>query len=143
MNQLHKIRTRPTNWLNSVLGDGMWTDLLPSTSSFSSSIPAKVYEEGGKIHAIFRVPGVKQEDIDLNLEHNILTITIKAEHQEKTEGTVYRDEFYSFEATRSIELPKEVDADSATVSMKSGEIHFEANIAEKARGRKLQIESKE
>jgi HSP20 family protein len=117
-------------------------DFFPSSTSFTSDIPVKVSEKDGFLFVKFRVPGIKQENIDLSLENNILTLQIKQESTtEEDDESVYKNEFYMFEATRSVRLPKEIEMDSSDVELKGGELIFKAKVAEKEKAKKFSIKS--
>jgi HSP20 family protein len=67
------------------------------------------------------LPGVKDEDLDLSLTGNRLTITGKREEEKREEG----DRFYAFERSygtfsRSFTLPEGVDIEHAAAELKNG-----------------------
>jgi HSP20 family protein len=67
------------------------------------------------------LPGVKQEDLDINLTGNRLTITGKREMEERKEG----ENFFSSERTfgnfsRTFSLPEGVDSNGVNAELKNG-----------------------
>jgi len=67
------------------------------------------------------LPGVKEEDVDLSLTGNRLTISGKREEEEKVEG----DRYYAYERSygsfsRSFTIPEGVDTDHVRAEMKNG-----------------------
>lgn len=72
------------------------------------------------------LPGVKEEDIDIEIAHDILTIKgeRKAESEKKEEGWIIQERSYgSFE--RSLALPDGVEEDKITAQFHDGvlEVH--------------------
>jgi len=67
------------------------------------------------------LPGVKQEDLDITLNANRLTVSGKREAEERKEG----ERFYAYERsfgsfTRSFTLPEGVDAEHVAAELKNG-----------------------
>ncbi|HEY3450685.1 MAG TPA: Hsp20/alpha crystallin family protein [Myxococcales bacterium] len=67
------------------------------------------------------LPGVKEEDLDISLTGNRLTVSGKREDEERKEGETY----YAYERsygtfTRSFTLPEGIDPNSVNASMKEG-----------------------
>jgi len=67
------------------------------------------------------LPGVKQEDLDINLTGNRLTITGKREAEERKEG----ENFFACERSfgnfsRTFSLPEGVDANRVSAELKNG-----------------------
>jgi HSP20 family protein len=72
---------------------------------------------------VFRgdLPGVKEEDLDISLTGNRLTISGKRECEERKEG----ERFFAYECaygsfTRAFTLPEGIDTEHATADLKGG-----------------------
>jgi HSP20 family protein len=93
-------------------------------------------------HYILRadLPGLSENDVKIEVEENVLTISgeRKSEHEQKGEG-YYRVErsFGSF--SRSLTLPEGVDADSIQASFDSGVLEVQIPKPEQPKPRKVQI----
>jgi HSP20 family protein len=74
-------------------------------------------------HFVLRadLPGVSEEDVSIELEDNLLTVSgeRKAEHEAKGEG-FYRVERAFGRFSRSLTLPKGVDAEAVTAAFDKG-----------------------
>ena len=74
-------------------------------------------------HFVLRadLPGLRQEDVAIELEDNVLTVSgeRKAEHEERQEG-YYRVERAFGGFSRSLTLPKGVDASAVTAEFDNG-----------------------
>jgi len=91
-------------------------------------------------HFVLRadLPGMTQSDVNIELEDNVLTVSgeRKAEHEEKREG-FYRVERASF--SRSLTLPKGVDAESVTAGFDNGVLEVRIPKPEQRKPRKITI----
>jgi HSP20 family protein len=72
------------------------------------------------------LPGLNEKDIKVELNDNILTISgTREEKREEKNKNYHRIERFSGSFCRSIEIPREVDADKATASYKNGVLTIE------------------
>ncbi len=80
-----------------------------------------VYEKGKNIIAEIELPGVKAEDIKVDIEDNMLSIEAKSEKKkEKKEKGYYKKELSSGYYRRVLPLPVEVKEDKADASYDQG-----------------------
>jgi len=87
-----------------------------------STIPsANIKETEENFQIELGIPGIKKEDIKIDLEDGILTISSE-QKEEKTEEKDYytRREFNYSSFSRSFQLPDIVDTDKITASYKDG-----------------------
>lgn len=93
-------------------------------------------------HFVLRadLPGLSEDDVTIELEDSVLTLSgeRKSEHEEKREG-YYRVErsFGSF--SRSLTLPKGVDADAVNASFDRGVLEVRIPKPEQRKPRKIAI----
>lgn len=98
----------------------------------------------GEYAVTAELPGVKPEDVEVDVEDNVLTIKgeKKEERKEETKTRrIYEREYGSFE--RSFTLPRSVDPDQVRAEFKSGVLTVHLPKREEAMGRKIEIESGE
>ena len=82
---------------------------------------ANIIENSDSFHLEIAAPGMIKEDFKINLENNILTISVEVEDQKREEGKNYsRKEFYYGSFSRSFTLPKTIDLDSIKADYESG-----------------------
>src|SRR5688572_26356460 len=86
------------------------------------------------------LPGVKQEDLDIQLTENRLTIAGKRESEERKEG----ERWYAFERqygtfTRSFSLPEGVDAEHVRAELKDGVLTLIVPKRPEVQPKKIQI----
>jgi HSP20 family protein len=93
-------------------------------------------------HFVLRadLPGVSEEDVNIELEDNVLTVSgeRKAEHEDNREG-FYRVErtFGSF--SRSLTLPRGVDADAVSATFDKGVLEVRIPKPEERKPRRISI----
>ena len=102
------------------------------------------YRRDGKYCIDAAVPMASKDDIDLELEENMLKITVKA-HQDKdvSDNDYIIREISRGQMTRVLALGEDVDADSAKSSFKDGVLHIEFDakkVEEENKVKKLNIE---
>jgi HSP20 family protein len=107
---------------------------LFSAEEFEKITPAvDMYDEGKELVMKADMPGVKKEDLHLDLAENILTIS----GEKKVEETVEKGGLYSCERSygkfsRSFELPSDVDTEKITANLKEGVLEIRLAKTEKA-----------
>jgi HSP20 family protein len=94
-------------------------------------------------HFVLRadLPGLSQEDVEIELEDNVLTISgeRKAEHEEKGEG-FYRMERSFGRFRRALTLPEGIDADAITAGFDKGVLEVRIPKPEVRKPRKVAIQ---
>lgn len=82
---------------------------------------ANIIESSDSFHLEIAAPGMVKDDFKINLENNILTISVEVEDQKREEGKQYsRKEFYYGSFSRSFTLPKTIDLDNIKADYESG-----------------------
>jgi len=99
-----------------------------------------IYENKDQIVLEAELPGMKQEDFDLSIENNI--ITLRGERKfEKTEET---DNYHRVECsygafTRSFTLPQTVSAEGATAEYNNGVLRVTLPKREETKARRIEV----
>jgi HSP20 family protein len=103
-----------------------------------------IYENKDQIVLEAELPGMKQEDFDLSIENNI--ITLRGERKfEKTEET---DNYHRVERsygsfTRSFTLPQTVSAEGATAEYSNGVLRVTLPKREETKARRIEVKGAE
>jgi HSP20 family protein len=86
------------------------------------------------------LPGLSQDDVNIELEDNVLTISgeRKAEHEERKEG-YYRVERTSGQFSRSLTLPEGIDPDAVRANFDRGVLEVRVPKPEQRKPRKVTI----
>ena len=93
---------------------------LPSSLTRNSGL-SNVSENENEYLVEISAPGLKKEDIKIELENDVLKISSNIENQkeEKNEG-YYRREFYKSSFERSFAIPKGANKDEISATMNDG-----------------------
>jgi HSP20 family protein len=82
---------------------------------------ANIIENTDSFHLEIAAPGMVKDDFKINLENNILTISVEVEDQKREEGKNYsRKEFYYGSFSRSFTLPKTINVDNIKADYDNG-----------------------
>jgi len=102
--------------------------------------PVDVYEDDHSITIQAEVPGVKEEDLELRLENNILTISgeRKLENEEKKEN-FHRVERHYGRFFRSFTLPTAVNPDGVKADFENGVLKITVAKSEAAKPKQIRI----
>jgi len=111
--------------LDDVFGDlmkGFWVKpvAVPGDGELKMKVDVKESDKAYTIHA--EIPGVKKEDINIDVDGGQLSIRAEVKHEEqKKEGEkLLHSECYYGMVSRSMTLPSEVDAQGAKAEYKDG-----------------------
>ena len=88
------------------------------------------------------VGGVKPEDLDVSISHDMVTLRGKRERVREISGSDYfYQELYWGVFSRSILLPQEIDADEAEATIKNGLLTIKLPKLDKAKIQKLRVKN--
>ena len=132
LNQLHQEMSRlfDTPWARDVSADASWA-------------PAVDIREDANSYLIRAdVPGVDAKDIEVTLEHGVLTIAGERKNQAETSEEGYRRiERFHGRFVRSFALPDTADADKVNAKVKDGVLEVVINKKETSKPRKIAVNS--
>jgi HSP20 family protein len=144
------VRWDPTRELNSLQGEmnRLFNSFFDTPGQGSGTEagtrrwlpPMDLLETGD--HFVLRadLPGVSQDDVKIELEDNVLTVSgeRKAEHEERKEGW-HRIERASGSFTRQLTLPEGVDANAIEASFDRGVLEIRIPKPEERKPRRVAI----
>ena len=85
------------------------------------SMPIELTDAGKEYEIRAELPGVKKEDLDIDIESDYLKINAKKVEEKNEEGKNFkRSEFNYGEFSRVIELPEEIDIDKTEAKLENG-----------------------
>ncbi|HEY1766325.1 MAG TPA: Hsp20/alpha crystallin family protein [Terracidiphilus sp.] len=110
-----------------------------STAAFVP--PVDIYEDEHKIVLKLEVPGLKQEDLDIQLENNTLTVRgeRKFEKEEKEEN-FHRIERRYGSFFRSFTVPTTVNTEGVKANYDSGVLRIELEKRAEAKPKQIKVE---
>ena len=134
------IRRNANPWFRMMdaLMEGMTTESTPR----DSMLALDVREDDTSYTIMAAVPGVKQEDINVQLHDGVLSIEaeIKSEATRENERTLVQERRYGRFA-RSLRLPNDVDGDNIQARYQDGVLTLTLPKVAQAQPRKIAISS--
>jgi HSP20 family protein len=124
------------------LMESPWWTRWPALSS-EVSPAVDIYEEGGDIVIKAEIPGMKKEEIHVDINEKTVTVSGEKKKEEKVERKDYvrlERSYGSF--ARTFALPAEVQTDKARATFKDGVLEIRAPKTPEAasRSRKITVE---
>lgn len=112
---------------------------LMTTASFVP--PVDIYEDEHKITLKLEVPGMKDSDLDIQLENNVLTVKgeRKFENEEKEEN-FHRIERRYGSFYRSFTIPNTVNPESVKANYDAGVLKIELEKRAEAKPKQIKVE---
>jgi HSP20 family protein len=141
---LTQIEQEMERWVEDVLGHSGRRLGLPDWWRRRELVPrqpaVEITEEKELVTVKAEIPGLKKEEIHVNLSDNLLTISgeRKEEREKQEKGYYYSERSYgSF--SRAIQLPAEVKSDKVSASFKDGVLEVKLPKTEQAKQREVAI----
>jgi HSP20 family protein len=132
--QFKKIHSR----LNELFEDRFNQSRVGANGSWAPAMDILESTEAYIIRA--ELPGVKKEDINVELKEGTLTLSGERKAEELTEGVGYRSvERVNGKFVRSVILPKTVNQDGIQASYKDGVLEIQVPKAEKVKPRQITV----
>jgi HSP20 family protein len=130
------IRTDPFRELDRL------TQQVFGTAARPAAMPMDAWQEDGEFVVAFDLPGVAPDTVDLNVERNVLTV--RAERRDPTQPNV---ELVVAERprgvfSRQLLLGDTLDTENIKATYDFGVLTLRIPVAEQAKPRKIEIESK-
>ncbi|HEY8491007.1 MAG TPA: Hsp20/alpha crystallin family protein [Dehalococcoidia bacterium] len=106
-------------------------------------VPVDVRETDEAVEVLASLPGVRPEDVDVQVHGNTVTIKGRVEEEQQEQGATYlRRERRSGAFLRSLALPAEVDADRAEATVEHGVLRLRLPKAEAARPKTIKVSAR-
>lgn len=107
------------------------------------AMPVEIHEKEKEYSVKAELPGVKKENLDIDIDKNHITINAKKEEEHKEDTKGYRkSEFKYGEFARTVYFPQEIDVEKTKAKLEHGILSIEAPklAAEKGNTKKLTVE---
>ncbi len=114
----------------SLFGPSIWTDRR-KVDCYEISPDVDLYEEGGEIVLHADLPGIKKDDIKIDLSENILTLSGEKKRTEKFTTESYCKSERSFGTfVRKFEMPGDMDVENIKAHYEDGVLEVRVPIME-------------
>lgn len=107
----------------------------------SQTVPVNIFESEDFLMLIVPMPGLQEEDIEINVRGNTVTLEghERADLKPDSDKRYLRHEWRYGPYRRMVELPYAVDANSAEAALGNGVLTLRMQKAETERARKIQV----
>jgi len=134
------VRQTPDNFIKSVndeissILNRHFDDLYPDETMDKLSMPVELNDKKDEYDVRAELPGVKKEDLDIDLNENYLTIRAKKEEEHCEDDKHHKkSEFKYGEFSRTIYLPQDVDSDKIDAKLEHGVLKIRIPKLEKSK----------
>lgn len=127
-----------TPWFDWPVVDDDWSDDMVSRSGMN------MWEDDNNVYVEVAVPGIKEKDVDVNLENGILTVRAAKSSIEtkKQDGLKVYSESMKSSYYYSTTLPSIVDTSSVKAELEDGVLVVSVKKAEESKPKKIQVKRK-
>lgn len=120
--------------------DSIFTDTLLSDRMTARVPAANVSETADHFHVELAAPGLKKEDFKLNLERNVLNITVEKQNEQNDVQKNYSKREYSYTSwVRSFTLPESANAEQIDATYTDGVLKIDIAKREEAKVTRREI----
>lgn len=103
---------------------------------YKCGMPVEIDEKEKEYCVKAELPGVKKEDLDIDIDKNHITINAKKEEETKEDTSSYRkSEFRYGEFSRTVYFPADIDIDKTDAHLEHGILKIVAPKLEKESGK--------
>lgn len=143
------VKFNPENKRNSLMPgfsdvfDSVFNDTFFTDRMISRVPAANISETEDHYHVEIAAPGLKKEDFKLNLERNVLNISVEKRKEEKQEERNFSKREYSYSSfVRSFTLPESANENGIQATYNNGILTIDIPKREEAKTVSRQIEIK-
>jgi len=123
--------------------DSIFNDTFFSDRLVTRLPAANISETAHHYHIVTAAPGLKKEDFKLNLERNILNISVEQQSENTAEQKNYSKREYSYSSfVRAFTLPDSANSEGIDATYTDGVLKIDIAKKEEAKAVRRQIEIK-
>jgi HSP20 family protein len=138
LREFEQVTDRMRRLLDQTFGGFDWPSSLTEIGGWSPPVDIEETDDAYVVEA--ELPGVKREDVSIELVGNELTITGEVKER-KREGRLRRQTRRSGRFDYRVGLPDHVDADRIDASLTEGILTVRAPKSERAQRRRIEVKS--
>ena len=123
--------------------DSLFPEYVYSDEISKMAIPVEIEEKDKEYLLKAEIPGIKKEDLDIDIDKNHIIINAKKEEETKEDTKSFiKSEFHYGEFSRSVYFPEDIDVEKTQAKLEHGILRITAPKveAEKTNNKKLTVE---
>ena len=134
---------RPISIIDEIdeLAREFWGSWRPSFYRSTLLPHTDVYEEKGELVMQTELPGVKEDDLEVMLEGDILTVKAEKKKEVAENASHHARERYYGKYVRSMSLPYNVDGEKVSATFKDGVLELRIPKAEEAKAKRIEVKA--
>ena len=136
LRELEQVTDRMRRMLDETFG--AWPSLLTDVATWSPAVDVEETDSEYVIEA--ELPGVRREDVNMELARNELTITGEVKERER-KGTLRRRTRRTGRFEYRVALPEQVDSEKIDAKLDQGVLTVRVAKSERAQRRRIEIKS--
>jgi HSP20 family protein len=136
LSEIDQVTDRMRRLLEQTFGSFGWTSPLIERAGWSPPVDLEETDDAYVVEA--ELPGVKREDVNIELVGNELAITGEVREQERT-GTLRRKTRRTGRFDYRLSLPSHVDPEKVDASLSEGVLKVKVPKSERAQRRRIEI----
>jgi HSP20 family protein len=117
------------------------TQQVFGTSARPAFMPMDAWRDGDTFHLEFDLPGVQADSIELDVERNVLTVRADRPQMDPDQQELIAAERPRGVFSRQLILGDNLNLDNITANYRDGVLRLDVPVAEKAKPRKIAVES--
>ena len=104
------------------------------------AIPVELKEKDNEYTVKAELPGVKKEDLDIDIDKNYITINAKKEEEKEENEKAYKKTEFSYgEFSRTVYFPQEIDVENTKAKLEHGVLKIDAPKLAKEKDNKKKL----
>jgi HSP20 family protein len=116
-----------------------FTSAAGGRAAFTSALPMDTLRREGEVVLRFDVPGVAPENIDITVDHHVLTVSATREETVAEGDEQIVRERYAGSFTRRVQLSDNLDLDAIEATHDDGVLELHIPVREEAKPRKITV----
>jgi HSP20 family protein len=116
-----------------------WTEQAMAGSRSMRTMPMEALRRGDRFFVALDLPGVAQDDIELTVERNVVTVHASRAALAQEGDEVIVDERPHGEFSRQLFLGENLDAAKLTADLTDGVLNLEIPVSEASKPRKISL----
>lgn len=126
--------------------DDTWKNMQKWVGDFPAIVSEdndyELFEEGNDLKMKMKVPGFSQNDLNIELQDGVLTVSGQksSDEEEKDKSKMYYRKMSTQTFSRSVRLPVPVDTDTINAKLKDGLLEVKMTKSPSAMGKKIKID---
>ena len=110
------------------------------TGDLTAQYPVDIHEDDDDLTVEAELPGFAKEEVDVNIDQGVLTISAERKVAERPEGTMHVHERKYLRVARKFTLPTSVDPTNVDAKLADGVLTLKLSKRDEVKPRKINVQ---